>query len=510
MARGRLPMRKVKQVLAFHFEQGRSQRDIARHCGIARRSVALVLERFAASGLSWPEAREVEEVRLEEALYPPPAPESPGDGVNWAEIKKALSARGVTLKLLWEEWYESHPDGMSYPTWCRRFRATCPSHEPTMRLVRRPGERLFVDYSGMTVSMVIDGAPSEAQVFVAAMGVSGLIFARATRTQKVDDVCNAHVYCFEAMGCVPQAVVPDNLKAAVVRASRYEPTLNETYAHLLNHYGTHGLPARVRRPRDKALAETGVLWVQRRVLAPMRGRIFHDLETLNEAIADAVERLNDRPYSDGSGECRRTRFEAIDRPHMHPLPDRRWQRIVWRKNKVHRDYHISIDRHNYSVPFEYIGKEVDVCLRGGLIEVFHKGCQIAVHTRSHLKNHTTTLKQHQPLAHQRAGVEGTRAWLEREALGLGTHVHGFIAAVMARYVKPELSFRACLGVIRLASQYDPDRFEQACRYALELGTDTYRGLDTILKTGADLIDIEEEPEPPSFDHSNIRGPECFR
>ena len=510
MARGRLPMRKVKQVLAFRFEKGRSQRDIARHCGVARRSVALVLERFAASGLSWPEARELDEVALEEALYPPPTAESSRDDVKWAEVRTALSARGVTLKLLWEEWRESHPDGMSYPTWCRRVRIACPQHEATMRQIRRPGERLFVDYAGMTVRMVIDRAPSEAQVFVAAMGVSGLIFARAMRTQKVDDFCNAHVHCFEAMGCVPQAVVPDNLKAAVIRPSRYEPTLNETYADLLNHYGTHGLPARTRRPRDKGLVENSVLLVARRVLAPMRRRIFHDLETLNEAIADAVDQLNDRPYSDGSGECRRTRFEAIDRPHMHPLPARRWQRTVWRKNKVHRDYHISIDRHHYSVPFEHIGKEVDVCLRGGLIEVFHKGRQIAVHTRSRLKNHTTTLKQHQPLAHQRARVEGTRAWLEREALDLGTHVHGFIAAVMARYVKPELAFRSCLGVLRLARQYDRDRFEEACRYALELGTDTYRGLDTILKTGADLIDIEDEPEPPCFDHPNLRGPECFQ
>ena len=128
MARGRLPMRKVKQVLAFRFEKGRSQRDIARHCGIARRSVALVLERFAASGLSWPEARELDEVALEEALYPPSTPESPRDDVKWAEVRTALSARGVTLKLLWEEWRESHPDGMSYPTWCRRFRIACPQH----------------------------------------------------------------------------------------------------------------------------------------------------------------------------------------------------------------------------------------------------------------------------------------------------------------------------------------------------------------------------------------------
>ena len=199
-------MRKVKKVLEYHFDAGRSQRDIAMHCGLARRSVALVVERFEAYGLSWPEAREMDESSLEAALYPPPSPKPPED-VDWSEVEAALSGRGVTLKLLWEEWHAVHPDGMSYPTWCRRFRTRHPERAATMRQVRRPGERLFVDYAGMTVAVMTEGVSREAQVFVASIGVSGLIHAEATPTQKIDDWCASHVRCFEAMGCVPQAVV---------------------------------------------------------------------------------------------------------------------------------------------------------------------------------------------------------------------------------------------------------------------------------------------------------------
>ena len=315
---------------------------------------------------------------LEAALYPAPQ-EAPAEGVDWAKVESDLSGRGMTLKLLWEEWRETHPDGMSYTTWCRRFRDRRPCRDVTMRQNRRPGERLFVDYAGMTVPLLVDGIEHEAQVFVASMGVSGRLYAEATLTQKIDDWCASHVRCFEDMGSAPQAVVPDNLKPAVKKPSRYEPVLNETYADLLEHYGVQGLPARVRKPRDKGLVENCVLQVERWVLAPLRNHVFHELASLNRAVAARVGNINSRPYADGTGENRHGRFESVDLPHMLALPDRRWQRTEWRKNTVHRDYHIAIARHFYSAPYQYVGKEVDVRLRGPVIEVFHRGRQIATH-----------------------------------------------------------------------------------------------------------------------------------
>ena len=509
MARGRLPMRKAKKVLGFHFDEGRSARAIATHCGLARRSVALVLERFAASGLSWPEARDLDDEALEAALYPAPR-EAATEDADWAKVEKDLSGRGVTLKLLWEEWREDHPDGMSYVTWCRRFREWRPRRDATMRQNRRPGERLFVDYAGMTVTILIDGKEHQAQVFMASMGVSGRLYAEATLSQKIDDWCASHVRCFENMGWAPQLVVPDNIKAAVKKPSRYDPVLNETYADLLEHYGVQGFPARSRKPRDKALVENGVLHGERWILAPLRNRVFHDLASLNRAIAAQVRKINRRPYTDGTGENRYERFENVDLPHMKPLPERRWQRTVWRQNTVHPDYHIAIDYHFYSVPHEYIGKEVDVRLRGQVVDVFHRGRQIASHLRSQVRGRATTVKEHRPVAHQRVGIDDTRASLEKRARAIGPHVHALVAAIMERNPNPEFGFRSCYGVLRLADSHEPDRFDAACRYAMELGSKTYRGLDNILRTGADLADAEREPETAPIHHPNIRGPEAYR
>ena len=510
MARGRLPMRKVKKVLGFHFDEGRSARVIATHCGIARRSVASVLERFAASGLNWPAARDMADEALEAALFPAPAQAAPQQNVDWAKVEKDLSEQGVTLKLLWDEWRETHPDGMSYPTWCRRFREWRPCRDATMRQNRRPGERLFVDYAGMTIPIMLDGVEHQAQVFVASMGVSGRLYAEATLTQKIDDWCASHVRCFEDMGCVPQVVVPDNIKPAVIKPSRYEPILNETYADLLEHYDVQGFPARVRKPRDKALVENGVLNAERWILAPLRKRVFHDLASLNRAIAAQVRKFNSRPYADGTGENRYGRFENVDLPHMRPLPQRRWQHTVWRKNMVHRDYHIAIDYHFYSVPHELIGKEVDVRLRGNLIDVFLRGRHIASHIRSDARGRATTVEEHKPEAHQRAGVEATRAQLEKNARDIGPHVLDFVVVLMKRQNNPEFGFRACYGVLRLAKSHEHDRFDAACRYALELGTRSYRGLENILRTGADLAAAEQAPEILPIDHPNIRGPEAYR
>ena len=509
MAQGRLPMRKVKKVLEFHFDEGRSARAIASHCGLARRSVAQTLKRFAASGLSWPEARDMEEEALDAALYRRPRA-SDGAEVDWAKVEKDLSGRGVTLMLLWTEWRETHPDGMSYPTWCRRFREWRPRRDATMRQNRRPGERLFVDYAGMTIPIMIDGVEHEAQVFVASMGVSGRLYAEATLSQKIEDWCASHVRCFEDMGCVPQVVVPDNIKPAVIKPSRYEPVLNETYADLLEHYDVQGFPARVRKPRDKALVENGVLQGERWILAPLRKRAFHDLPSANRAITAQVRKINSRPYADGTGENRYGRFESVDLPHMKPLPERRWQHTVWRKNTVHRDYHIAIDYHFYSVPHELIGKEVDVRLRDNLIDVFLRGRHVASHIRSSARGRATTVEEHKPEAHQRAGVEATRAQLEKSARDIGPHVHAYVVVLMKRQNNPEFGFRACYGVLRLAKSYEQDRFDGACRYALELGTRSYRGLENILRTGADLAAAEQEPDTMPIDHSNIRGPEAYR
>ncbi len=315
-------MRKVKKTPAFYFDEGRSARAISTHCGIARRSVMQTLERFAASGLRWPEAAGMDDASLEAALYPSRQALPADVEVDCAQVEKDLSRRGMTLKLLWGEWREAHPDGMGHTTWWRRFQDWRPRRDSRMRQNRCPGERLFVDHAGMTVPLFLDGVEHKAQAFVASMGVSGLIYAEAGLTRSIHGWCNSNRRCFEEMGRVPKIVVPDNIKAAVTKPSRYEPVLNETWPDLLEHYGVLGLPARVRKPRDKELVENGVQLVERQVLAPLRNHVFHDLASLNRAIAAQVRKLNLNPYTDGTGACRKSGPRPPTGQPRHPEPRR--------------------------------------------------------------------------------------------------------------------------------------------------------------------------------------------
>jgi len=338
--------------------------------------------------------------------------------------------------------------------------------------------------------------------------MSGLLQAEATATQRIDDRCGSHVRCFAAPGAVPPAVVPDSVRSAVKRAGRQEAVLNDRYADLLGHQGVTGLPARPRRPRDKASVENGVLPVEPHVPAPLRNRIFHDIGTLNVAIAELVSEINARPYAEGSGESRLTRFAAIDRPCMLPLPDHPRQRTECRRSRVHRDHHIPVERHLHSVPWQHVGKVVDVRLRGPLVDVFHRGETIAGHARSSDRGGATTVEAHRPAGHRRAAVEGGRVRIETSAREPGLHVHEPAVAVMDRYRTPELGFRSCLGIVRLADGHDPNRFKAACRKSLEPGTRSHRGLADILRTAVDLAVDGDEPEPVlPPDHAEIRGSE---
>ena len=250
------------------------------------------------------------------------------------------------------------PDGMSYPTWCRRFREWRPCRDATMRQNRRPGERLFVDYAGMTIPIMLDGVEHKAQVFVASVGVSGRLYVEATLTQKIDDWCASHVRCFEDMGlraagggARQHQARGDQALALRARSSmRPTPICSNTMTSRASRRAGRNRATRLSSKTECSMRSAGS-W------RPLRKRVFHDLASLNRAIAALVRKFNSRPYADGTGENRYGRFESVDLPHMRPLPQRRWQRTVWRQNTVHKDYHIAIDYHFYSVPHELIGKD---------------------------------------------------------------------------------------------------------------------------------------------------------
>ena len=325
-------MRKIEEVLRLHHACGRSNREIARAVRASPTTVADYLRRARLAGLTWPLAEGLTELAVEAALFPvQPACRVKRPEPEWAAVHRQLGRSGVTLDLLWQEYRELRSDGYQYSAFCAHYRAFAQALPVTLRQSHAPGERLFVDYSGQTVAVIDPGSGEErqAQVFVAVLGASSYTFVEATWTQGLADWIGSHVRCLEFLGGAPELLVPDNLKSGVTHPAFYEPDLNPSYQELAAHYGMAVLPARVRKPRDKAKVEAGVLLAQRWILARLRHQRFFSLEEVNRAIGPLLEDLNRRPFKQLPG-SRQSLFETLDRPALKPLPLIRHEFAEWK------------------------------------------------------------------------------------------------------------------------------------------------------------------------------------
>jgi len=375
-----------------------------------------------------------------------------------------------------------------------------------MRQTHRAGEKLFVDYAGHTLP-VIDPRTGElrpTQIFVAVLGASNYTYAEATWTQSLPDWIGSHQRCFDFLGGLPELVVPDNLRAGVTKAHRYEPDLNPTYLEMATHYGVAIVPARVRKPKDKAKAEVGVQIVERWILASLRNQQFFSLSELNQAIRGLVLKLNQRPFKKLPG-SRSELFQSLESPVLKALPMEPYVYAEWKLVRVHIDYHVEIDGHYYSVPYRLVKQQLDVRMTENTIEVFNKGERVASHPRSRLKGHHTTLNTHRPEAHQHYGnwsPERFINWAEK----IGSATRQVIQVVLQRHHYPEQGYRSCLGILRLAKTYSDVRLEAACKRALLLGTCRYKSIESILKHGLDSqsVVVDEDSELPQ-QHANVRG-----
>lgn len=501
-------MRKVREVLRLALAGGLNQRQVARSLSLSPTTVGEYLRRAESAGLTWP-LPDLDDAQLEGRLYPVVARGQADTRAipDWAAVHQELKRKGVTLLLLWQEHKAAHPDGLQYSQFCDRYRAFAGRLDLVMRQHHRAGEKLFVDYAGPTVE-VVDRATGEiraAQIFVATLGASNYTYAEATWTQSLADWCASHIRAFEFLGAVPELVVPDNLKSAVTRPCRYEPQANATYEELAAHYRTAILPARVRRPRDKAKVEQGVLLVERWILARLRHQSFFSLSELNAAIRTLLGPLNERPFKKLPG-CRRSLFEQLDRPAMNPLPSERYSYAEWKKARVHIDYHVEVEGHYYSVPYQLVKQELDVRLAAQTVELFHRGKRIASHQCSTHKGRHTTLAEHMPQAH-RQYASWTPERLVRWAEHTGPATAQLVATVLASRRHPQQGFRSCLGIMRLGKTYTDQRLEAACRRALALGAVSFKSVQSILKSGLDQqpLPATSTQEALPIDHPNIRG-----
>jgi transposase len=503
-------MSKIRRVLQLLHEAALSQREAARAAGVSKSCVSDIASRARAAGLSWAQARELDDEALHERLHPPPVARSARHlEPDWAHLHQQLKRPGVTLQLLWEEYQLAHSgQAYKYSAFCEKYARFARSLKRSMRQVHTAGERLFVDYAGQTVPMVdvFTGEITQAQIFVAVLGASNYTYACATPTQQAGDWVRSIIATLEYIGGVPRLLVPDQPRALIARPDRYEPTTHRLLAELGDHYGVAILPARPAHPQDKAKVEVGVQVVERWILARLRERRFIHLGEVNRAIAPLLAQLNERPFKKLPG-SRRSTFEQIEHAALSPLPAARMQVAQFKLARASIDYHIEYQGHYYSVPHRLVGQQVELRITDQTLEVLHKTQRVAAHVLSTRRGAHTTTAEHMPASHREHAQ-----WSPAKLLAWGERVGAACASVvrwqMEHRPHPEQGYRSCLGLMRLGREYGTERLEAACARALSIRAPNYRSVSSILASGLDRhgapASSTESPAMPV--HENVRGP----
>ena len=500
-------MRKIREVLRLKFEAGLSDSAIARSIGSARSTVQECVKRAQEAGLGWPLPADLDEVALQARLYRRAVPFSRSPQPDFAKLQAELKRSGVTRLLLWQEYKAAQPSGWQYSVFCDRYRRWLATQDVVLRQHHQPGEKCFVDYTGQTVGVIdrATGEVREAQIFVAALGASSYTYAEATWSQQLPDWLGSHVRALEFFGGVPAAFVPDNLKSGVIKAHRYDPEINPAYQDFAEHYGLAILPARVRKPRDKAKVEVAVQVVERWILAALRNRQFFSLAELNAAIGELLQRINTRAFKKREG-SRASFFHEIERAALRPLPTQPYQYATWKKAKVHPDYHVEIERAYYSVPYKLIGQTVDVRLTAHTLEIFHRQRLVAVHPRGVKRGIFSTHGEHRPAHHAHAAAL-THERLQEHAAAVGPATVEVLERLRATQRHPDESLRANQGILRLARDFSPEQLEAAAARALELKVYSYRAIRALISA---TTSAQTEQRTLALDHENIRGGKYFQ
>lgn len=514
MTAERLTMRKIREIARLHFSLAQSGRAIAKACNVSPATVQDYIGRLKVAQLGWPLPAELDsDAALERALFRDtvaavrtrPLP-------DWALVCTELRRKHVTKTLLWQEYREQHPDGVGYSQFCEYYARWLQGVTVVMRQEHRAVEKMFVDFSGDGIEIVSPiGEVLIAKLFVAVLGASNLTYVEAVLREDLDTWIGCHVRALAYFGGVPEIAVPDNLKSGVSGVHRYEPEVNRTYGDLAQHYGFVVIPARARKPRDKAKVEQGVLLAERWIIAALRNHRFSDLFDVNDAIAPLVTRLNERPMRK-LGRSRRQVFEAIERATLRPLPDSPYVLAVFAKAAINIDYHVEFEKHYYSVPYKLraqLERHVELRATSMTVEVYHHGERVASHLRSRVEHGYTTLAEHMPKSHQ-AHSEWTPTRMISWASTVGPNTAQLVEEILRRRPHPEQGYRSCLGLIRLSKTFDKARVEAACARALRVGTYSQRSVHAILSSGLDREPdtraVEERPLP---EHANVRGPSYY-
>lgn len=511
-------MSKIRQILRLYTHK-KGTKHISRHTGIARNTVKKYINKFVQLKVSFEEINELDDFKLN-ALFGKQTLPEPVVSDRYKKLlsffpylDKEMKKTGVTLDLMWQEYLKLNPDGYRHSQFGHHYRVWLKRSNPSMHIQYKAGDKMLVDYAGAKLSIVdsITGELIELEVFVAILGASQLTYVQAIPSQQKADFitcCENAMYFF---GGVPAAIVPDNLKAAVTKSNKYEPTINETFADFAEHYSTSILPARAYRPKDKALVEGAVKIAYTRIYATLRKQTFFTIEELNEAIWKELElhntsKLKGREYS------RIQQFQEIEKDALGPLPDMKYEFKQQMIATVLKNGHICLgpDKHYYSLPYQFIGKKVKIIFSPTLVEIYYEYNLIASHKRVKSPYNYSTIEAHLASAHKYMS-DWTPARFLSWAESIGHETKLLIYNILDKKQHPEQAYKSCIGVLSLAKKVGQQRLNNACKRALAFNSYNYMAIQSILEKGLDQIDDEE----PSMQikmplHENIRGEDYYQ
>ena len=515
MANKLIDMRKVRKVITLH-HQGKSKVFISKYLSLSRNTVKKYIALYQMLNLSIEGINQKSDAELEElfsndkTLNPSPKLKAVYDFFPYME--RELKKTGVTKQFMWEEYYKKHPNGLKSSQFCDYYLQWTRKVNPVMHMNHKAGDKMFVDYAGKTLQLIDKntGQIMEVEFFVAILGASQYTYAEASVSQKKEDFIASVENAMHYFKGVPAAIVPDNLKSAVTKSSRYEPTLNETFLDFADHYETTILPARAYKPRDKSLVEGAVKILYQRIYSVLRDKTFHELKDLNKAIWEGLNTHNNKKLT-GRPTSRLQLFKEVEQDKLSPLPLNRYEVKQLAFATVMQNGHVllSKDKHYYSVPFSYIRKKVKIMYTESSVEVYYKYNRIALHKRSLKPFNYTTLKEHLASTHQFI-TEWTPQRFINWGASIDENVKEFITRLLEKKQHPEQSYKSCMGVLSYAKKVGNERLINACKRALDYNIYNYKIIQRILENGLDMISNEQDETHRLPDHHNIRGGNYYK
>lgn len=506
-------MRKIKEVLRLKYHNKLSNRQIQTMTGVSRNSVANYVNCFKGLSLSLEEVMGLSDNEMEKHFHPTkPSISQKSSSLthpDWNAIREELTQKGMTRALLYEEYKRNQPSLYSYSQFNRYYNKYLTAINPSMRQVHYAGDKLFIDYSGLTVPIVNQhtGETTKAQIFVCVLGASGYTFVHATNSQSTKDFIRSHVLAFQFYGGVPNILVPDNLKAAVISHKKGVVKLNESYADMGRHYGVAIEPARPYKPQDKSKVELGVKAIQRWILMKLRHHIFFDVDELNQQIGLLLDGYNQKIIR-RIGKSRAELFIALDKPALHPLRANTYIYKEFKTATVGVDYHVELEGSGYSVPFQYLGKRVDIIYSSTSVVIALQGEVIAHHPKLSHPYHDSTLLAHMPKEHEYQYEKWNPRRILQWASSIGPHTTALMQSIMDARSHQVRGYKACMAILSFSKTYGNAVLEAAAGVAHELSIHKVASLESMLKTKSYLLHLGQAGSNNSAftgSHNNIRG-----